>query len=154
MGLGLPSWCQPWRACQCRRHEMWVWSMGWEDLEEGTATTPVFLPGESPMDRGAWQAMVHAVTKSQTWLEQLIMHAGMGLRWDKRSKMLFSSHDIKGTYYQHDLALFMLPFIRWFEVVVKLQNNKLFLFFPLFLLIVLEEAYVEGVESYGLLTWW
>ena len=26
------------------------------------ATTPVFLPG-IPMDRGAWQAVVHGVTK-------------------------------------------------------------------------------------------
>ena len=29
--------------------ETWVWSLGWEDtLEEGMATTPVFLPGEFP----------------------------------------------------------------------------------------------------------
>ena len=26
---------------------------------------------ENPMDRGAWQAMVHGVTKSQTWLNRL-----------------------------------------------------------------------------------
>ena len=26
---------------------------------------------ENPMDRGAWQATVHRVTKSQTWLKQL-----------------------------------------------------------------------------------
>ena len=29
---------------------------------------------ENPMDRGAWRAMVHEVTKSQTRLKQLIMH--------------------------------------------------------------------------------
>ena len=29
---------------------------------------------ENPMDRGAWQAMVHWVTKNQTWLKQLSMH--------------------------------------------------------------------------------
>ena len=29
--------------------ETWVQCLGWEDpLEEGMATTPVFLPGESP----------------------------------------------------------------------------------------------------------
>jgi len=28
--------------------------------------TPVFLPGEDPMDRGAWWATVHRVTQSQT----------------------------------------------------------------------------------------
>ena len=31
---------------------------------------------ENPMDRGAWQAAVHRVTKTQTHLKQLIMHAG------------------------------------------------------------------------------
>ena len=30
---------------------------------------------ENPMERGAWQAMVHGVTKSQTWLKQLSLHA-------------------------------------------------------------------------------
>ena len=29
--------------------------------------TPVFLPGESPVDRGAWQATVHGVAESE-WL--------------------------------------------------------------------------------------
>ena len=30
---------------------------------------------ENPMDRGAWRSTVHRVTKSQTWLKQLSMHA-------------------------------------------------------------------------------
>ena len=35
-------------ARQCRRHEIWVRSLGREDpLEEEMAPTPVFLPGES-----------------------------------------------------------------------------------------------------------
>ena len=29
---------------------------------------------ENPMDRGAWQSVVHGVAQSQTWLKQLIMH--------------------------------------------------------------------------------
>ena len=36
--------------------------------------TPVFLPGES-LDRGAWQATVHAVAKSRTRLKRLCTHA-------------------------------------------------------------------------------
>ena len=32
---------------------------------------------ENPMDRGAWQATVHGVTKSWTWLKQLSMQAHM-----------------------------------------------------------------------------
>ena len=36
-----------------------------DPLEEGTATHPVFLPGES-LDRGAWWATVHRVAESDT----------------------------------------------------------------------------------------
>ena len=32
---------------------------------------------ENPMDRGAWQATVHRVTKSWTWLKPLSMHTRM-----------------------------------------------------------------------------
>ena len=32
---------------------------------------------ENPMDRGAWQTMVHRVAKSQTRLKQLSMHTCM-----------------------------------------------------------------------------
>ena len=43
-----------------------VLSLGWEDpLEEGM-TTLLYSFLEKPMDRGAWQATVHRVTKSQT----------------------------------------------------------------------------------------
>ena len=41
-------------------------SRGWEDpLEEGMATQIQYSHLENPMDRGAWQATVHRVTKSQ-----------------------------------------------------------------------------------------
>ena len=40
---------------------------GWEDpLEEGMATQSSLLAWRIPTDRGAWQATVHGVTKSQT----------------------------------------------------------------------------------------
>ena len=55
---------------------MWVQSLGWEDpLEEGTATHPSILAWRIPMDRGAWWATVHRVTKRQTRLKQLSTHA-------------------------------------------------------------------------------
>ena len=59
-------------TCQCRRHKRqefdpWVritpWRRKWQP-------TPVFLPG-NPMDREAWWATVHRVTKSWTWLKRL-----------------------------------------------------------------------------------
>ena len=46
-----------------------VQSMDQDPLEKGMAPIPVFLPG----DRGAWQATVHGVTKSDT-TEQLTHH--------------------------------------------------------------------------------
>ena len=49
--------------------ENWVWSLGWEDpLKEGMATFSSILAWRSPMDRGAWWATVHGVTKSRTQL--------------------------------------------------------------------------------------
>ena len=44
-------------------------SLGWEDpLEKGMATHSSIVAWRIPMDRGAWQAMVHGVAKSQTRL--------------------------------------------------------------------------------------
>ena len=49
--------------------ETWIQSLGWEDpLEEDMATHSSILACRIPMDRGAWQATVHGVTKSQTQL--------------------------------------------------------------------------------------
>ena len=40
--------------------EPYVQSLGWEDLlEKGMATYSSILAWRIPMDRGAWQAMVH-----------------------------------------------------------------------------------------------
>ena len=52
--------------------ETHIQSLGQEDpLEEGMETYSSILVWRVPMDRGAWQATVHSVTKSQTWLKQL-----------------------------------------------------------------------------------
>ena len=49
--------------------ETWVRSLIWDDpLEEGMATHSSILAWRIPMDRGAWQATVHGVTKSWTRL--------------------------------------------------------------------------------------
>ena len=46
--------------------EIQVWSLGWEDpLEKGIDTHSGL---ENSMDRAAWLAIVHVVTKSQSWL--------------------------------------------------------------------------------------
>ena len=47
--------------------ETWVQSLGWEDpLEEGMATHSSILAWRIPMDRGAWWAIVHGVSKCWT----------------------------------------------------------------------------------------
>ena len=49
--------------------ETWVGSLDWEDpLEEGMATHSSILAWRIAMDRGAWQAKVHRVTKNWTRL--------------------------------------------------------------------------------------
>ena len=49
--------------------ETWAQFLGWEDpLGEGMATHSSILAWTIPMDRGAWWATVHGVTKSRTQL--------------------------------------------------------------------------------------
>ena len=49
---------------------------GLERASEGGNGNPFqYSRLENPMDRGAWRATVHKVTKSQTQLKQLSLHA-------------------------------------------------------------------------------
>ena len=55
--------------------ETWVRSLGWEDpLEEGMVIPSSILAWRIPMDRGAWRASVHGVSKSQTQLSDCPQH--------------------------------------------------------------------------------
>ena len=63
-------------TCQCWIHKIWVHSQGWEDpLEEEHVNPLQYSCPENPMNRGAWWATVHSVSKSQTWLKWLSTHA-------------------------------------------------------------------------------
>ena len=42
---------------------------------EGNGNPLQYSGLENPMDREAWWATLHGVTKSQTWLKRLSMHA-------------------------------------------------------------------------------
>ena len=58
--------------------ETWVQALGWEDpLEEGMAAHSSILVWWIPVDRGVWSATVDGVTKSQTQLKWLGMHASL-----------------------------------------------------------------------------
>ena len=57
-------------------YEMWVSPLIREDpLEEGMATHSSLPARRIPWREGAWQAAVHGVTLSWTWLKRLKMHA-------------------------------------------------------------------------------
>ena len=97
--LGLPRWCS-WSCSDPCRSQLVVQVMQWsasanaEDMKLGfnpwvrkTSSwrrawqpTPVFLPRVS-IDRGAWQATVHGVTKSRTRLKRLSTHACTLFHW-------------------------------------------------------------------------
>ena len=52
--------------------EMWVRPLGQEDpLEEEIANSLQYSHLENPIDRGAWRAAAHGVTKSQTQLSDI-----------------------------------------------------------------------------------
>ena len=70
---GLPRWHLWQRTClpMLEMEETWVWSLCWEEpLEEGMATQYKYSCLENPMDRGAWWATVHVVTKC-AWFAHL-----------------------------------------------------------------------------------
>ena len=53
------------------RFDPWVRKI---PLEKQMASHSNILPGDKTMDRGAWQAIVHGVEKSRTWLSNFHMH--------------------------------------------------------------------------------
>ena len=56
--------------------ETWVRSLGWDDpLEEGMTTHSSILAWKILMDKEAWQATVHGVTKSRTQLNDKAEHS-------------------------------------------------------------------------------
>ena len=55
--------------------ETFIRSQGWEGpLEESLATHSSILAWRISLDRGAWRAAVHMVTKSRTWLTDYAQH--------------------------------------------------------------------------------
>ena len=60
--------------------ETWVQSLGWEvPQEEGMKTYSSILAWKIPMDREAWQATVHVVANSLTWLSDWAQHNNINI---------------------------------------------------------------------------
>ena len=89
------------RIClQCRRLEFdpWVGKIPWRSIWQ---STPVFLAGENPMDRRVWQATVHGVAKSRTWLRtgthtHFIENGCVSTPWRTRHSWLTSPPSVYG----------------------------------------------------------
>ena len=63
-------------ACQCRRRNILEFDSWLGRSPEGKHSNLLkYSCLENPMDRGAWQATVHQVAKSQTWLQWLSTRA-------------------------------------------------------------------------------
>ena len=61
-----------------KKQENWVRSLGQEDpVEKGMATYSSIRAWENPTDRGAWQATVHGLAKSQTQQRDYDFHFHM-----------------------------------------------------------------------------
>ena len=75
MSRGLPKCCSGKEyACQCRRHRRHGSIPGSGRSSGGGYGNPLqYSCLENPMDRGAWQATVHGVTKNWTQLSTQYM---------------------------------------------------------------------------------
>ena len=104
---------------------MWVRSLGWEDpLEEGMATHSSILAWRIPVDRGAWRATVHRVTKSHTWWKWLSMHT---YRWEVCHPFAISYSDISITNYCRKSYKLERQFAKYWKVVVEVWKTPGFL---------------------------
>ena len=104
-------------ACRCRRYERqgfnpWVRKT---PMRRTWQPTPVFLP-ENPMDRGAWWATVHRVTKTWTQLKWLNTHAHKTLRNTQKIIMFqsliltdFKYSSVLKSRYSVSLLIYSIP---------------------------------------------
>ena len=74
---------------------------------------------ENPIDRGAWQATVHRVMKSQIWLKWLSMHIGT---WDRYFQQVIDSRMLTrmpGVGWQPgDVTVVQRWYLHWMNLLV------------------------------------
>ena len=76
-------------ACQCRRHKRYLFGPGLGGFPGGGHGNPLqYSCLENPLDRGAWQTIVHRVAKSRTWLKWLSKANKIFLFWSQSFKPL------------------------------------------------------------------
>ena len=87
-------------TCQCRRHR-WRFNPWVGKIPKGGHGNPLqYFCLENPVDRGAWQATVHGIVKSLTWLKQLSMHVCM-----KNAEMLSNEKTLESPLDNKEIKL-------------------------------------------------
>ena len=79
--------------------ETQVRSLGWEDsTREGNSNPLQYYSLENPMDRGAWWATVHGITKSRTRLSDFTFTFNFDTKTNifQKTKLTFNSHNFRG----------------------------------------------------------
>ena len=100
--------------------EMWVWSLGQEDpLEEKMGNPLWYSCWENSMDRGAWLATVHGITKSQKWLNDWA-HTRVFYHWLTSPKTVW----IESTKWLcHDSSWRVFHFIKYFGITFDIHET-------------------------------
>ena len=87
--------------------ETWLWSLGWEkSLGTGHGNPLQYSCLEYPMDRGAWRAIVHGVSESQTQLSDWAQHS----TWDSAQRTHMPSHFVWVIAVAATLCMLQLPY--------------------------------------------
>ena len=113
---------------------------GWEDANPGNGNHSSILIMGNPMDREAWQATVHRVAKSQTWLKwqystQYICSKIFWNVFPNYMDSLNSSHHLHLSNITYISHLPPHPGLRWFtrghtwKIVIKFHLNQQFILF-------------------------
>ena len=99
----------------------WVSLLGWEGPpEEGMATHASIPAWKIPMDRGAWQATVHGVVKSQTGLSTVQHHVLYSIAF---TSLIFTNLKMKVKYRNYIQYLKILHMRSYTEIFLLLKDS-------------------------------
>ena len=89
----------------------------------GHGNPPQYSCLENPMNRGAWQTIVHRVAKSQTWLKRLSMNT-----WDSFSSFITFMFTLSCLFF----LIYYLPFylVLSSSSLLNFQNYQLIYYVP------------------------
>ena len=100
--------------------EMWVWSLGQEDpLEEKMGNPLWYSCWENSMDRGAWLATIHGITKSQKWLNDWA-HTRVFYHWLTSPKTVWIE---SAKWLCHDSSWRVFHFIKYFGITFDIHET-------------------------------